>query len=191
MKALLIVDVQKDFCEGGALAVKGGNAIVPTLNTYIREFERLGCPIFYTKDWHPANHCSFKDQGGPWPPHCVQGTPGAELHPDLLVRGTIVHKGMNISREEYSAADTLIPFLFGHGITQLYVGGLATDYCVKQHVLDILEASKAANLGIDVWVLLDGIAAVNVNPDDGKNALLEMDKAGAKGNAIKQTVEAR
>jgi nicotinamidase/pyrazinamidase len=95
MRALIVVDVQNDFIPGGALGVTGGDKIVPVVNKYVEEFERLGDLIVYTKDWHPANHCSFKENGGTWPIHCVQGSRGAEFHPDLLVRGTIFNKGMN------------------------------------------------------------------------------------------------
>lgn len=198
MNALLIVDVQKDFCEGGSLGVAGANAIVPVLNKYIAEFSRTNFPIVYTRDWHPSDHCSFKDQGGIWPAHCVQGTSGAEFHPDLDVRGTIVSKGMRKDLEEYSAAGkssqpTIIPLFYALGVTRIYVGGIATDYCVKQHVLDLLgvKVGAAQELPWDVFVLKDAVAAVNVNPEDGHQALLEMEKAGARFNEIRQTAEAK
>lgn len=200
MNVLLVVDVQRDFCEGGTLAVNGGNAIVPVLNKYIDEFSRTGLPIIYTRDWHPKDHCSFKDQGGIWPAHCVQHTPGAEFHPDLKVLGTIISKGMDKSREEYSAAglvqtSALTALLLGLGAKRIYVGGLATDYCVKQHVLDLMDVSGNVRVAgdpiWDVFVLLDAIAAVNINPNDGQDAILAMKAAGARFNQIKQTLEVK
>lgn len=183
MRALLVVDVQNDFVPGGSLGVPGGHDIVPKINKYIDTFNRLGDLVVYTKDWHPADHCSFKDNGGIWPTHCVQGTKGGELHPDLKVLGTIFHKGMDRAREEYSAAwaasTPLVSFLRGAGVTQIYVCGIATDYCVLNHVLDLAKPE----IGSDAWklfVLWDAIAAVNLNAGDGDNAIRKMLAAGAK-----------
>jgi nicotinamidase/pyrazinamidase len=199
MKVLLVVDVQRDFCDGGALAVSGGSAVVPAINRYVDEFIRLGQQVVYTRDWHPANHCSFKQNGGPWPEHCVQGTTGAEFHPDLKISGTVFHKGTQPEREEYSAlwspSAPLYCYLRGIGATQIYVCGLATDYCVKQHVVDLLDKTaldlveKQNGKSWEVWVMLDAIAAVNANEGDGDKAVMEMRDAGAKFNVIRQTME--
>jgi len=192
MKVLLVVDVQNDFITG-SLAVKGAAGILPAVNTYVDESVRLGFPAVYTRDWHPADHCSFKSNGGPWPAHCVQNTTGADFHPDLKVLGPVFPKGMDRGREEYSAVSRpsadLVRFLEGVGPTDIYVCGIATDYCVKQHVLDLLSMKPAC--GWDVWVLADAVAAVNVKPEDGHEALLAMKDAGARFNAIKQTAEVK
>src|SRR5438105_13328521 len=131
--ALLVVDVQNDFCPGGALAVAEGDQVVPVLNKWIEEAQRDRIPIFASRDWHPANHISFKERGGPWPPHCVQGTQGADLHPDLETE-TIAHyfrKASSPEKDDYSEFEgrdtqgrTLDDFLKSRGVTKLYVVGL-------------------------------------------------------------------
>jgi nicotinamidase/pyrazinamidase len=180
--ALVIVDVQNDFCPGGSLAVPEGDQVVPVLNRYARRFAEAGAPIFASRDWHPEKTTHFQAYGGVWPPHCVQGTRGAEFHPDLaLPDGTIaVSKGMDPNADAYSCfqADDPngMPFaaaLGENGAQRLFVGGLATDYCVKATVLD------AAREGFQVVVLEDAIRAVNVNPGDGEKAIAEMEAAGA------------
>lgn len=180
--ALVIVDVQNDFCPGGSLAVPEGDQVVPVLNRYARRFAEAGAPIFASRDWHPEKTTHFQAYGGVWPPHCVQGTRGAEFHPDLaLPDGTIVvSKGMDPNADAYSCfqADDPngMPFaaaLGEKGAQRLFVGGLATDYCVKATVLD------AAREGFQVVVLEDAIRAVNVNPGDGEKAIAEMEAAGA------------
>lgn len=180
--ALVIVDVQNDFCPGGSLAVPDGDQVVPLLNRYIERFAALKGPIFASRDWHPAVTKHFKAYGGVWPPHCVQGTKGAEFHADLRLPGdaVIVSKGMDPDADAYSCfqAEDLngMPFAaaLGEGSVQrLFVGGLATDYCVKATVLDALKE------GFRVVVLEDAIRAVDVNPGDGPKALEEMKAAGA------------
>jgi nicotinamidase/pyrazinamidase len=175
---LLVVDVQNDFCPGGALAVKKGDKVVPRLNKAIAAFARAGLPIFFTRDWHPPNHISFRDQGGIWPPHCVQGTIGAGFHPDLAIPdgATIISKGDKPSAEAYSGfqGTDLERRLKRAGVKEVFLGGLATDYCVKESCLDALQRSFRVN------VLRDCVMAVNVKPGDGAKALREMRRAGAK-----------
>lgn len=248
MKALLIIDVQNDFCPGGALAVANGDAVVPVANRLIAQFAQAGLPIVATQDWHPAGHVSFASAhpghavgdaielgaagqpisdkegsnnrasaegpqapgsalatpgdtpaGAPrptapaaptpipqmlWPDHCIQGSRGAELHPDLdATRIThIVHKGCDIARDSYSAffdndhasATGLDGWLRERGVNELVVCGLACDYCVKYSVLDALA------LGYAVSLPHEGTRAVNATPGDGERALREMAAAGAR-----------
>ena len=180
--ALVIVDVQNDFCPGGSLAVPHGDEVVPALNQAIRKFSAAGAPIFASRDWHPQRTKHFKEYGGVWPPHCVQETRGAELHPDLALPGdgTVVSKGMDPEADSYSAFQAEspdgMPFsaaLGEKGAQRLFVGGLATDYCVKATVLDALRE------GFEVIVLEDAIRAVDVNPGDGDRAIAEMKWHGA------------
>jgi nicotinamidase/pyrazinamidase len=175
--ALLVVDVQQDFCPGGALAVEHGDEVVPCLNRTIETFERLGLPVFFTRDWHPPNHISFKAQGGPWPPHCIQGTKGVEFHPDLKVppHAAIISKGDNPTIEAYSGfqGTNLEARLRRAGVGEVFLGGLTTDYCVKESALD------ARRGGFAVSVLADCIRAVDAKPGDGARALIEMQRAGA------------
>jgi nicotinamidase/pyrazinamidase len=181
--ALVIVDLQNDFCPGGALGVAGGDAVVPVLNRYAERFAGAGAPVFASRDWHPAETKHFKAHGGVWPPHCVQGTPGAAFHPALsLPAGTeIVSKGMDAREDAYSCfqAETAdgMPFaaaLGEHGVSRLFIGGLATDYCVKSTVVDGVQA------GFEMIVLGDAVAAVDLAPGDGEKALDEMRAAGAQ-----------
>jgi nicotinamidase/pyrazinamidase len=181
--ALVIVDVQNDFCPGGALAVPHGDDVVAVLNRYAERFARRAAPIFATRDWHPERTRHFKAYGGAWPPHCVQDTPGAEFHPGLVLPvGTeIISKGMDPEQDAYSAfqAETGdgLPFaaaLGEHGVSRLFIGGLATDYCVKATALDALKE------GFEVVVLQDAVAAVDVGPGDGERALEAMKHAGAR-----------
>lgn len=176
--ALVIVDVQNDFCPGGALAVPEGDAVVPILNEYARRFHKAGALVLATRDWHPVNHTSFQAQGGPWPPHCVQGTEGAAFHPDLrLPEGTVVvSKADNPEVEAYSffAGTDMPERLREHGIERLFVGGLATDYCVRSTVLDSLAA------GFDTYYLADASRGVEVQPGDTARAEAEMETAGAQ-----------
>ncbi len=175
--ALVIVDVQRDFLPGGALAVPRGDEVVPVLNGYIRLFRDKGLPIIATRDWHPPNHCSFKKQGGPWPPHCVQDTPGAQFAPGLeLPRDVIIiSKATRPQEEAYSGFEgtDMDEKLKALGVKRLFVGGLATDYCVLSTVKDALK------LGYRVYLLLDAIRAVDVNPGDGERAIEEMKSLGA------------
>lgn len=176
--ALIIVDVQNDFCAGGALPVPNGDQIIPVLNEYIAIFKKANVGVFATRDWHPSNHVSFKAQGGPWPSHCVQNTKGAEFHPDLKLPEdtTVVSKAMNRAKEAYSGFDdtNLTDTLQNQGATRVFVGGLATDYCVKNTVLD------ARKLGFEAVLLLDAIAAINAQQGDAVKAIDAMTKSGAE-----------
>ncbi len=172
--AFLIVDPQVDFCPGGALAVPGGDGIFPAVN----EVAERAPLVVASRDWHPLHHVSFTERGGPWPPHCMEGTEGAEFHP-TLDRKPIAHvfsKGRDPDRDAYSAFDGtgLAAWLHEHGVESLVVGGLATDYCVRASVLDALGA------GFLVSVLKDGVGAVDVQPGDGERALEEMRERGAQ-----------
>ncbi len=175
--ALIIVDVQNDFLPGGTLEVPDSDAIIPVLNRYIYLFKRSTLPIVATRDWHPPEHCSFEKNGGMWPTHCVQGTKGAEFSPllNLPPDTIIISKATFADRDAYSGFEgtNLDNLLQSMGIKRLFVGGLATDYCVLNTVKDALEK------GYEVFLLTDAIKAVNVNPDDGAKAEEEMVKAGA------------
>jgi nicotinamidase/pyrazinamidase len=176
--ALVLVDVQNDFLAGGSLAVPDGDAVIPVLNRWIGRFRDAGLPIFATRDWHPADHCSFADQGGPWPPHCVVDTPGAELSWELHLPPDvpIISKAMRPEKEAYSDfEDTdFASQLRGLGVKRLFVGGLATDYCVRATVLGALEN------GFEAVLLVDGVRPVDVTPGDGERAVAEMAAAGAE-----------
>ncbi len=176
--ALLIVDVQQDFCPGGALAVPDGDAVVPVLNQWIDAARIAGAAVFASRDWHPPNHVSFQEQGGPWPSHCVAETPGAAFHPDLALResATVIDKGTDSGHEAYSAFEgtELAEQLRAAGIERLWVGGLALDYCVRASVLD---ARRIA--GLPVHLILSATRAVEVQPGDGSRALDDMRAAGA------------
>ena len=175
--ALLIVDVQRDFLPGGKLAVPRGDEVVPVLNRYIAAARARGIPVFASRDWHPALHCSFREQGGPWPPHCVAGTPGAAFAPDLALPATaiVVSKAAAQDADAYSAfgGTDLEGRLRALGVDNLVVGGLATDYCVLNTVLDALAA------GFAVTLASDAVRAVDVSPGDGARAELRMRSAGA------------
>jgi nicotinamidase/pyrazinamidase len=195
MKALVLVDIQNDFCPGGALAVPFGDEVVPVANKVSPSFDL----VIATQDWHPADHGSFAANhegkqiydlvqlGGLdqvlWPAHCVQETWGAKFRDDLELNGaTIFQKGTDPEIDSYSGffdngqrnTTGLGEYLKACGVTELYVMGLATDYCVKFTALD------ARNLGFGVTLIIDGCRAVNVQPDDGQNAIEEMIKAGCK-----------
>ena len=175
--ALLIADIQLDFLPGGALGITGGEAILPVLRTYMQRFQARQLPIFLSRDWHPPNHCSFRPQGGPWPVHCVAGTPGSLPPPefDAGPSAVIIYKAIDQDLEAYSAfhATPLHRHLHALGVQRLFIGGLATDYCVLNTVKD------ARALGYAVCLLMDGIKAVNVHPDDGPRAETEMIRLGA------------
>ncbi len=181
--ALLLVDVQVDFCGGGCLAVPDADQIVPVLNRYLELFRAAGLPIIASRDWHPENSTHFSAAGGVWPVHCVQGTSGARFHPDLVLdeQTVIVSKGMDPLADGFSS----FAAVDGHGADladclrkrnskRLYVGGLATDYCVKMTVLDALQR------GFAVTVLLDGVRGVDLQPGDSRSAIEAMVAAGAQ-----------
>jgi nicotinamidase/pyrazinamidase len=176
--ALLVVDVQRDFLPGGALGVADGDAVIAPLNGYLARAQRTGATVVASRVWHPTDHCSFRAQGGPWPPHCVAGTPGAQFASELRLplQAHVIDKAIHSDRDAYSAfQDTgLAQALRAQGIRRLAVGGLATDYCVLQSVLDALSA------GFEVFVLEDAIRAVDVSPGDGDKAKEQMRQAGAR-----------
>lgn len=180
--ALIVVDVQNDFCPGGSLPVADGDKVVPVINAYAEAFAKAGCLVVADRDWHPADTTHFAKNGGAWPEHCVQGTPGAQYHPDLKLPATTVHirKGMQNDEDAYSGFEgrdedgtLLASILKRRGVTTIYVGGLATDYCVRATVLDGLKA------GFQVKLIADACRAVNIQPTDGESAIREMAEAGA------------
>ena len=176
-QALIVVDVQNDFCAGGTLAVPHGDEVVEPLNRQIDNFLERGAPVYKTRDWHLPTTKHFATYGGMWPLHCVQNTKGAEFHPALRddPRITVVSKGLGDS-DGYSAFDEtgLASQLHQQGVEEVVVGGLATDYCVKHTVLDALKH------GFKVKALENAMRAVELQPGDGDRAIAEMQAAGAK-----------
>lgn len=176
-RALIVVDVQNDFCPGGTLAVPHGDEVVEPLNQVIGEFLERGEPVYKSRDWHPPTTKHFADFGGVWPVHCVQNTKGAEFHPALRddPRITVISKGLG-DTDCYSAFDEtdLLEQLHQQNVEEVVVGGLATDYCVKSTVLDSLKH------GFKVKVLKNAMRAVDVQPGDGERAIEEMRDAGAE-----------
>ncbi|MFA6583516.1 MAG: bifunctional nicotinamidase/pyrazinamidase [Elusimicrobiaceae bacterium] len=182
-KALLIVDLQNDFCPGGALGVHGGDEIVPVINRLITRAAARGYLIAATRDWHPEKTTHFNSFGGLWPAHCVMDSHGAKFHPEAALppQTIIVSKGTNHSDNAYSAFEgrtetglALSDVLRENGITELYITGLATDYCVKESALGAIRH------GFACFVVKDACRAVNIKPDDEKNALEEMEKHGVR-----------
>ncbi|MGI8594387.1 MAG: nicotinamidase [Solirubrobacteraceae bacterium] len=174
MDALIVVDVQNDFCPGGALAVEGGDEVVEIVNRMAREHAL----VVATRDWHPPDHGSFAERGGPWPVHCVQGTEGAELHPGVERENldVVVDKGQDRTTEGYSGFEgtDLERLLRDRGVDRLHVVGLALDVCVKNTALDARRA------GFDTVVHLDATRSVNVDPGDGDRADAELRAAGVE-----------
>lgn len=175
--ALVVTDVQNDFLPGGSLAVAHSEEVIPVLNRYIAYFLARRMPVIATRDWHPPNHCSFNEQGGPWPPHCIQNTRGAAFPEDLEFPADvqIVSKADDPKEEAYSSfgGGHLHRVLQAAGIQRIFVGGLTTDYCVLNTVKDGIA------LGYQTFLLADATRAVNVKPGDGQRALDEMARAGA------------
>jgi nicotinamidase/pyrazinamidase len=185
--ALLVVDVQNDFVPGGALPVPEGDRVVPVLNEYIQRFHQAGLPVYFSRDWHPAETKHFRAYGGAWPPHCIQETPGAAFHAQLQVPqdAVIVTKGVDPEEDAYSAFQGRTPDdepfaerLLRDGVEHLYVGGLATDYCVRASALDALRQ------GFRVTILLDAVRGVDVQPGDSERALAELREAGAETTTL-------
>lgn len=177
--ALVLVDIQNDFCPGGALAVAEGDRIIEVVNRMMPWFSF----VVATQDWHPSNHISFKERGGPWPPHCVQGTRGAQLHPSLDRNhiDAYLRKAATAEKDAYSEFEAvddrgraLDEVLKDREIKTVYVVGLATDYCVKATVFDALKN------GYEVYAVVDGMRAVDLTPGDGERALKEMASSGAR-----------
>jgi nicotinamidase/pyrazinamidase len=190
--ALLVVDVQNDFCPGGSLPVPEGDAVVPVLNEAIRQVSDAGGIVFASRDWHPPETAHFQAGGGRWPPHCVQGTPGARFHPDLALpeNAIIITTGDNPMDDGYSAFEGSDPrgLSFGEaleraGTRKLVVGGLATDYCVRASVLD------ARKLDFDVVLLLDAIRGIDAEEGDIARALDAMGRAGARKATIESLAQ--
>lgn len=175
--ALIIVDVQNDFLPGGALPVPNGDQVIIPLNNYIKIFHEKELPIIATRDWHPENHISFNTRGGPWPPHCIRNTWGAEFPKELMLPPNviIISKAFKEDEEAYSGfqGTNLDDVLRKLDVNRLFVGGLATDYCVRATVLDALK------LNYQVILLLDAIKGVDVNPGDSERAIKEMIANGA------------
>lgn len=176
--ALLIVDVQNDFLPGGNLPVPAGDQVIPVLNRYIAVFVRHSLPIVATRDWHPARHCSFRPQGGIWPQHCIAGSKGAALAARLALppSAVIVSKATTVDNDAYSGFEgtELATLLHASGSERVFVGGLATDYCVLNTVKDALSQ------GFKVALLLDAIRAVDVRAGDGQAAIAQMIERGAR-----------
>lgn len=175
--ALLIVDLQVDFLPGGSLGVPHGDAVIAPINRLIALYRERGLPIYASRDWHPSSHCSFAAQGGPWPPHCVAGTDGADFSPALQLPGDaiIISKADSAEVDAYSAFNGtgLAPALRARGIRRLAVCGLATDYCVLNTVLDGLKEE------IEMLIVAEAARAVDVAPGDGDRAMTRMLVAGA------------
>ncbi len=175
--ALVMVDIQLDFCAGGAIPVPNGDSVVPVLNKYLNLFLSAGALIVATRDWHPASHSSFKSNGGVWPAHCVMNTKGARFHPNLnLPRDVIVvSKGEFPDDSSYSNFEktSLLSILRDRKAENVYIGGLATDYCVRATVIDSVK------LGFTTYLLSDASRGVDVNDGDSMRATKEMVKLGA------------
>ncbi len=176
--ALLITDIQIDFLPGGSLSIENADEIIPVINDYIRRFRDAKAHVLASRDWHPSNHISFKAQGGPWPPHCIQETAGAKFSPELKLppHTPVISKATNPEREAYSAFEgtSLAHELRALGVKRLFVGGLATDYCVVNTVID------ARKLGLETVVLMDATLGINVEPGDVDRAVETMLKTGAQ-----------
>jgi nicotinamidase/pyrazinamidase len=174
--ALVLVDVQRDFCPGGALPIERGDEVVPVLNSWIKRARELGIPIVASRDWHPPEHLSFKPQGGEWPVHCVEDSSGAAFHPDLELPSDaiVITKGNRTDRDQYSAFDAtgLVKVLRDRGVKRVFIGGLAQDVCVRATALD------AAKDGFETHLIAQG--SKPVTPAGGEAALAEMRRAGVK-----------
>jgi nicotinamidase/pyrazinamidase len=175
--ALLLVDIQNDFLPGGSLQVPGSDAVLPVVNRYIDLFESKALPVFATRDWHPEGHMSFKESGGPWPAHCVQGRRGAEFPKTLRLPEScvVISTATEREKEAYSGFEgtDLDDRLRVAGIKRVFVAGLATDYCVLATVMD------ARKKGFVTFLLEDGTRAVNVRENDGEEAVKKMVGLGA------------
>jgi len=184
--ALLVVDVQNDFLSGGNLAVPDGDLVIPVLNQYIAIFSSAGLPTVASRDWHPVNHCSFTEQGGPWPPHCVADTAGADFAAGLSLPETtlVISKAIQPDKDAYSAFDgtNLEQQLRKRKITRIFVGGLATDYCVVSTVRDALA------LSFRVGLLADAVRGVNIRAGDDHRALAEMQTLGAEMFTLEELI---
>lgn len=174
---LVLIDFQVDFLPGGSLPVPHADRLVPVLNRYVSLFESRGLPVVFTRDWHPEGHRSFTPQGGPWPRHCVADTPGARFAEGLAIpcNLTVFSKGTTPESNSYSDFDEagFEVMLRRAGCRRLFIGGVATEYCVQATVLDALARD------FEVTVLVDATGAIDVEPGDGLAALTRMREAGA------------
>ena len=172
--ALLIVDMQRDFCEDGSLPVRGCSSLIPLINSLIKLFKAGGGKVVASRDWHPSDHISFSTRGGPWPPHCIKNTSGAEFHPGLKLPkdAAVISKATEPDKEAYSAFDgTELHYLLSKwGIKKVFIAGVATDYCVKSSALDALT------LGYELYLIKDAVASVTVEGD--KKAIKEVLRKG-------------
>ena len=180
--ALLVIDMQHDFLPGGALGVPGGDAVIAPVNALLRLFAGRGLPVYASRDWHPRNHCSFAERGGPWPPHCVADTPGAAFSEQLALPATtvVVSKADTADVDAYSAFNGtgLAAQLHARGVRRVVVCGLATDYCVLNTVID------ARASGFEVLIVEEAMRAVDVNPGDGERAIARMRELGAHAASV-------
>lgn len=185
--ALLVIDMQYDFLPGGSLGVPEGDQVLAPVNAAMAQFAARGLPVYASRDWHPVNHCSFTDRGGPWPPHCVADTRGAAFSEELALPAdtVIISKADSADADAYSAFNgtALADHLRQHGVTRVFVCGLATDYCVLNTALD----ARAA--GFETVILPEAMRAVNVQAQDGERALAQMREAGATMATLAQLDE--
>jgi len=185
--ALLVIDMQYDFLPGGSLGVPEGDQVLAPINAAMAHFAARGLPVYASRDWHPENHCSFAARGGPWPPHCVADTRGAAFSEELALPAdtVIISKADSEDVDAYSAFNgtALADHLRGHGITRVFVCGLATDYCVLNTALD-----ARAN-GFETVILPEAMRAVNVQPEDGERAIAQMRAAGATTATLAELAE--
>ena len=190
-EALLIVDLQNDFCAGGALGIKGTGSIIPVINKYIKIFVSKKLPVLATRDWHPKKTGHFKEFGGVWPRHCIKNTKGAAFCPGLRLPEDVIllYKGMDPEKDSYSAfhaqdkkGRSLLNILRKSGIEELYIGGLATDYCVKFTTRDALKKR------LKVKILSDAVKGVNLEPGDSEDAIRQIVKLGAKKTTFRKAV---
>lgn len=176
--ALIVVDMQNDFLPGGSLEVPNSDTIIPIINEYIEFFEKHQSLIVFTRDWHPENHISFKENGGIWPRHCIQNTKGAEIHSEIYIpkESLIISKAFEPTIEAYSGFQNtnLHEELQRRNIKNLYICGVATDYCVLNTVIDALEK------GYKVYLLVDAIKGVDIKPNDSEEAIKKMISKGAE-----------
>jgi nicotinamidase/pyrazinamidase len=185
--ALLVIDMQYDFLPGGSLGVPGGDEVLGPVNTLMGLFAARGLPVYASRDWHPGNHCSFAARGGPWPPHCVADTEGAAFSKELAFPAdlVIISKAESADADAYSAFNgtALAEHLRQHGVTRVFVCGLATDYCVLNTVIDAREN------GFDVVIVPEAMRAVDVAPGDGERAIERMTGLGARAAALDDFTE--
>lgn len=177
--ALLVIDMQNDFCPGGALAIEDGDQVIPVLNRWLEAARKDGIPVYASRDWHPLEHPSFEAQGGPWPPHCLQDSPGARFHADLELPPDVIKvtKGVRFDQDQYSAFDQtgLATELRNKGVGRVWIGGLAQDVCVAASAID------ARNEGFEVRLIAEATRPVTV--EGGREALQRMKEAGVETTA--------